>query len=459
MAIDIQKASIRRLLDTQSTDFYNKLVHKFFSDTNMVLFVKIQKFYEQHMRIPTSQEFYEMQKSEHTREYLEAQIFVDSCKADGLSSEFLAEQLQDYYIREETINWMDKFISQLENLERGEIIDKIQAHILDLHKFLPDGEELFDVAKMDLIQDQERFTTFSSGLSTIYDSVNGGFGLQELIMFGGRRGSGKSIITLNAAKHQFLNNDNSVAFFSIEMRFVEVYYRLMSMLSGVSFMKFFKNELTAEDKLIIAKTKLDTFYETCDESIALYNTLLQTGNVKDFDFALRSGQVPFKAKRFHIIDDVNLSIPKIDHYLNMLTKKYDVRSTVVDYLNIIKVEDRMDWKSQIGLADSLKVLSRKYDQMVMSPYQIDATGEARFAKGVLDSADRSFRFTPADMNEDPNILPFEITKIRNGKSMKFDVHMDWECLRVVPDKSSEAIGGRILNKYGNDTKENVGDLG
>jgi replicative DNA helicase len=459
MAIDIQKAAIRRLLDTQSTDFYNKLVHKFFTDTNLILFKKIQKFYEQHMRIPTSQEFYELQKSGHTREYLEVQILTDNAKAQELSSEFLSEQLQDYYIREETIGWLDNFIGQLESLERTEIIDKIQTHILDLHKYMPDGEELFDVGKMDIIQDQERFITYTSGLSAEYDAVNGGFGLQELIMFGGRRGSGKSIITLNAAKHQFLNNNNSVAFFSIEMRFVEVYYRLMSMLSGVPFMRFFKNELTKEDRLVVAKTKLDTFYEKCDESVALYGKLLRDGNVKDFDFSLRSGQVPYKAKRFHIIDDVNLSIPKIDHYLNMLTKKYDVRATVVDYLNIIKVEDRMDWKSQIGLADSLKVLSRKYDQMIMSPYQIDATGEARFAKGVLDSADRSFRFTPADLNEDPNILPFEITKIRNGKSMKFDVHMDWECVRVIPEKSRDIIGGKILNKYGNDTKESVGDLG
>lgn len=459
MAIDIQKASIRRLLDTQSTDFYNKLVHKFFTDTNLMLFKRIQKFYEQHMRIPTTQEFYELQKSGHTREYLESQILTDSAKAQDLSSEFLAEQLQDYYIREETIGWLDNFIGQLESLERIEIIDKIQTHILDLHKFMPDGEELFDVAKMDLIQEGERFVMFSSGLSTEYDVVNGGFGLQELIMFGGRRGSGKSIITLNAAKHQFLNNNNSVAFFSIEMRFVEVYYRLMSMLSGIPFMKFLRNELNAEDRLVVAKTKLDTFYEKCDEGVSLYDKLIRDGNVKDFDFALKSGRVPFKTKRFHIIDDVNLSIPKIDHYLNMLTKKYDVRATVVDYLNIIKVEDRMDWKSQIGLADSLKVLSRKYDQMVMSPYQIDATGEARFAKGVLDSADRSFRFTPADLNEDPNVLPFEITKIRNGKSMKFNVHMDWECLKVIPEKSTEVIGGKILNKYGNDTKENVGDLG
>ncbi len=459
MAIDIQKASIRRLLDTQSTDFYNKLVHKFFTDTNLLLFKRIQKFYEQYMRIPTTQEFYELQKSGHTREYLETQILVDTAKAQELSSEFLAEQLQDYFIREETISWLDNFIGQLESLERIEIIDKIQTHILDLHKFMPDGEELFDVAKMDLIQEGERFVMFSSGLSTEYDAVNGGFGLQELIMFGGRRGSGKSIITLNAAKHQFLNNNNSVAFFSIEMRFVEVYYRLMSMLSEIPFMKFLRNELTSEDKLVVAKTKLDTFYEKCDEGIALYDKLLRDGNVKEFDFSLRSGAVPFKAKRFHIIDDVNLSIPKIDHYLNMLTKKYDVRSTVVDYLNIIKVEDRMDWKSQIGLADSLKVLSRKYDQMVMSPYQIDATGEARFAKGVLDSADRSFRFTPADLNDDPNILPFEITKIRNGKGMKFNVHMNWDCLKVIPEKSTDVIGGKILNKYGDDTKENVGDLG
>lgn len=459
MAIDIQKAAIRRLLDTQSTDLYNKLVHKFFTDTNLVLFKRIQKFYEQYMRIPTAQEFYELQKSGHTREYLETQILADTAKAQELSSEFLAEQLQDYYIREETITWLDNFISQLESLERIEIIDKIQTHILDLHKFMPDGEELFDVAKMDLIQEGERFVMFSSGLSTEYDAVNGGFGLQELIMFGGRRGSGKSIITLNAAKHQFLNNNNSVAFFSIEMRFVEVYYRLMSMLSEIPFMKFLRNELTQEDRLVVAKTKLDTFYEKCDEGIALYDKLIRDGNIKEFDFALRSGQVPFKSKRFHIIDDVNLSIPKIDHYLNMLTKKYDVRSTVVDYLNIIKVEDRMDWKSQIGLADSLKVLSRKYDQMVMSPYQIDATGEARFAKGVLDSADRSFRFTPADLNDDPNILPFEITKIRNGKSMKFNVHMNWDCLKVIPEKSTDVIGGKILNKYGDDTKESVGDLG
>jgi replicative DNA helicase len=458
MSVDIQKVALHRLLSTQSTDFYNKLVSKFFSDTNLILFRKVVKFYEKNMRIPTMQEFYESQKIESIREYLESQIYCDIPEESYLSSQFIADQLQDYFIREETVNWLEKFMDQLENLERVEIIDTIQEHILELHKFLPEGEELFDVATIDSFLGEEKFVMYSSGLSTEYDAVNGGFGLEELIMFGGRRGSGKSIITLNTAKHQFEANNNSVLFMSIEMRYVEVYYRLMSMLSGVPFMKFIKNELTTENKLKLAKTKLETFYEASEASKNIYDKLLQTGDLKDFDYSLKTGKLPFKEKRFHIVDDVNLSLSKIDHYLNLMTKKYDVKMCVIDYLNIVKVEDRMDWKSQIGIADQLKTLSRKYKVMMVSPYQIDATGEARFAKGVLDSADRSFRFSPADLNEDPSILPFEITKIRNGKALKFNVHMEWDCLKVVPE-SSKVIEGKILNKYGNDTKEHVGDLG
>jgi hypothetical protein len=451
MNLDIQKVAIRRLLDTQSSEFYNMLVNKYFTDTNLFLFKKIERFYQSEMRIPSIQEFIETQRSESSRLYLENQVLVDSVKADTLSNQFIADQLQDYYIREETLNWLDKFLNQLEHLERTEIIDKLQNHILDLYNFMPNTSELFDVANIETTPTENKFITFSSGLSNKYDSVNGGFSLQELIMFGGRRGSGKSIITLNAIKHQFISNNNSVIFASIEMRYLEVYYRLMSMLSKVPFMKFFKNELTDADKLLVAKTKLESFYEECDEGHALYNKLIETGNIKEFDMSLKQGKVPFKTKRFFIIDDVNLTIPKLDHYLNTLTKKHDVRATAVDYLNIIQIEDRMDWKSQIKLADSLKLAARKYDQMMLTPYQIDATGEARFAKGVLDSADRSFRFTPADLNEDPNVLPFEIAKIRNGKAFKFDVHMDWDSLCVLPEKSDSFVEGKILNKYGSGT--------
>lgn len=457
-AVDIEKLALKRLLDSQSTDLYSKLVNKFFTGSNLLVFRKIQKFYEENMRIPSTQECYELIVQISLKDYLESQIFTQNVDSSLITNDFLADRLQDYYIRDETIKWLDSFIDQLEGLEKTEIIDHIQNHILELHSFIPEGEELFDVASLDSVLEEDKFSMFSSGLSAHYDAINGGFGLQELIMFGGRRGSGKSIITLNSARHQFENNNNSVLFMSIEMRYIEVYYRLMSMLSRIPFMKFLRNELTVEDKIHIAKTKLNTFYQVTEDTPKLVKRLEENKNIKEFDQFLKKGVIPFKNKRFHIVDDTNLTLARIDHYLNMLTKKHNVKMCVVDYLNIVKVEDRMDWKSQISIADHLKTLSRKYDTMMITPYQIDATGEARFAKGVLDSADRSFRFTPADLGDNPDVLPFEISKIRNGKAMKFDVHMDWDCLRILPE-SGTIKSGKILNKYGNDVKEQMGDLG
>ena len=460
MNLDIQKTAIRRLLETQSTDLYNKLLLKFFSDSDLLIFRRIQRFYIDHMRVPSVQEMYEQLGPAGLQEYFKTHILSEETNVPQIDSNFLSELLQDYHIREETISWLDKFLNQLEHLERSEIIDQFQNHILELHKFIPDGEELFDVGNLALEQDKDRFVMLSSGLSAEYDALNGGFGLQELVMFGGRRGSGKSIISLNALKHQYMKNDVSVAFFSIEMRYIEVYYRLMSMLSRVPFMRFLKSELTNEDKQKVAEAKLTAFYQPTEEGEKLLKGLADNNyDLKKFDASIKALNIPLKEKRFFIIDNVNLSIPNIDHHLNVLSKKHNIRASVVDYLNIVHTEDRMDWKSQISLADGLKMLSRKYEQVLMTPYQIDESGEARFAKGVLDSADRSFRFTPADLTNNPNVLPFETTKIRNGKAIKFDVHMDWDCLSVIPESSVGHSAGKILNKYGHDSKEGAADVG
>lgn len=458
MAVDLQKLALKRLLTTQSPDFYNKLVNKYFTGNNLILFRKINSFYTKQLRIPSLQEFYEIQKQESAKDYLYREIMSTALEGENnVDSNFIAAQLQDYYIREETISFIDKFIDDLDNLEQTEIIDKLQEHVLSVQKFIPEGEELFDVATIETVPTEENFVMYPSGLSSEFDAANGGFGLQELILFGGRRGSGKSIITLNMALNNFLLG-NSVMFMSIEMRYVEVYYRLMSMISRVPFSNFMLNKLSTEEKLAVAKAKLDTFYKPGEEADTLYSKLLKSGSFVEFDRELKQNAVPFKEHRFHIIDDVQLSLARIDHYLNMMSTKYDVKMCVVDYINIVKVEDRMDWKSQIGISDSLKTLARKYKVIMLSPYQIDASGEARFAKGVLDSADKSFRFMPSDLNEDPNALPFETAKIRNGKAMKFNVHMDWNCLRIDSNKS-KAISGRILNKYGDDEKEQGRDLG
>jgi replicative DNA helicase len=141
-----------------------------------------------------------------------------------------------------------------------------------------------------------------------------------------------------------------------------------------------------------------------------------------------------------MIDDESLTLNRIDHYCNMFSSKYpNFNMTVVDYINIIKHDDQKDWKTQITIADNLKSLARKYDVTMISPYQIDASGEARFAKGILDSADRSFNFFPPAEGEDRGLdskITIHTTKIRNGKAMSFDVAMDWTCVKINPNSSA-----------------------
>jgi len=438
MAIDLQKIALRRLLDTQSNDLYSKLLNQYFTGTNSIIYDKIKSFYKANTRLPSTDEFLALRKDALLQDYLENQIFSEDNSCEGLQDEFLVLQLQDYYIREETITFMDKVIDELENLEKVEIVDKFQNHLLHLNKAIPHDDELYDVAELDFFPNEEDFKIYPSGLSHEFDGVNGGFATQELILLGGRRGSGKSIISLNLALNRFLQG-NTVSFFTIEMRYKEVYDRVLSIISEVPFLDIFRNQLTDSQKIKIAQAKFNTFYEDSDLVKNLLGELERDRNFKKFEQRVKAEKPPLKEHRLFMIDDEGLTLNRIDHYNNMFSSKYpNYNMAVVDYINIIKHEDQKDWKTQITIADSLKSQSRKYDLTMISPYQIDASGEARFAKGILDSADRSFNFFPPPENEDRSLnnkITIHTTKMRNGKHMSFDVLMDWSCVKINPNVS------------------------
>jgi len=463
LAVDLQSLALKRLIDEQSIDFFNKLSPDYFSAKNKSLFKRIQKFYGGNLRIPSAEELHELIKVETLKHYLDNRVMDEENDSSTIDTVFISEQLQDAFIRSKTISFLDDFVDDLDVLERTEIIDTLQDHLLLLNRAIPEGEEVFDVVNLETVPEEDSFIMYPSGLNPDYDSVNGGFGQQELVLLGGRRGSGKSIIATNLAKNKHDQGD-SVLFMSVEMRYKEVYYRLMSMLSKVPFSSILLNKLTPQEKFQIASAKLETFYEgTSGKRTQLLQDLKETKDYRRFDALVGSGELKFKDNRFIIIDNPQLTVARIDHFLNMFTKKHNVKMCVVDYLNIIQTEDRMNWQSQITLADSLKLLARKYDVTMLSPYQIDASGEARFAKGILDSADRSFRFMPPDLDGNPDIIPFDIAKIRNGKAMKFDVFMDWETLSIDYTTSYAAPTGMIMDgqdgngvikgKYGSETAQ------
>ena len=206
MAIDLQKLTLRRLLDTQSNDLYSKLLNQYFTGINSVLFDKIKSFYKANTRLPSTDEILALRKDTGLQEYLENQICAEDNENDTIQDEFLVAQLQDFYIRDETIHFMDKFVDQLEDLEKVEIVDKFQNHLLHLNQAIPHDDELYDIAELEFFPSEDDFKIYPSGLSNEFDAINGGFATQELILLGGRRGSGKSIISLNLALNRFLHD-------------------------------------------------------------------------------------------------------------------------------------------------------------------------------------------------------------------------------------------------------------
>ena len=455
MAIDLQKLTLRRLLDTQSNDLYSKLLGQYFTGINSVLYDKVKSFYKANTRLPSTDEILALRKDIGLQEYIENQICDEENVNDLIQDEFLIAQLQDFYIRDETIDFMDKFVDQLEDLEKVEIVDKFQNHLLKLNQAIPHDDELYDVAELEFFPSEDDFKIYPSGLSAEFDAINGGFATQELVMLGGRRGSGKSIISLNLALNRFLQG-NTVAFFTIEMRYKEVYDRVLSIISGVPFLDIFRNQLSDTQKITLAKAKFENFYQPSEKIEGLIKELEYTKDFKNFEKRVKIEQPDLKEHRLFMIDDESLTLNRIDHYCNMFSSKYpDFNMAVVDYINIVKHENQKDWQTQIVIADNLKSLSRKYDLTMISPYQIDATGEARFAKGILDSADRSFNFFPpaeGDNRELESKISIHTTKMRNGKHMSFDVMMDWSCVKIDPNSSAsinEKPGDFLEYKSGN----------
>jgi hypothetical protein len=156
-----------------------------------------------------------------------------------------------------------------------------------------------------------------------------------------------------------------------------------------------------------------------------------------------------------IIDDRALTTTTIDLHLSKLKSKFGDKLTlaVVDYINQIMIEggngNKYDWQPQVEVSTKLKDLARKYKLGMVSPYQIDDSGNARFAKGILDSADIALLLEAHD--KETGAISFETTKIRGASDQKFTSPIDWKTLRISPQdmeppkKEKKSEGKKIAN--------------
>lgn len=452
--MDISAIVLYKLLDQKSLETWSKLKLAFLDSAYSSVYSAIHRFYEAHAKIPSFEDLDIVLRDGIVKQTLEAIKLADVPEVD---IEVALEALIDTYTQNETIRLLDRYIDKIPIYTSAEIKENLASIVLDLDERTLTTEGVYNMNDILLFRNEETLARerIPLGLNNTFDAV-----VQvvrgEYILVGGKRGSGKSISAANVVVNQYEMGNTSV-YFTIEMSGHETFERIMAQMANVDYQALKQNKLNDEQLLNLIKIRAGMFEDSND----LVLDFMKHKNRFKFEETLLSTKSLKADNQIIIIDDRNLSLTTIDIQLGKLKAKFGDKLTVgvVDYINQIRIEGKAtyDWQPQIDISTKLKEFARKFDIVMFSPYQIDATGEARFAKGILDSADIALVMTAHDKEE--CAISFETTKIRGASEMNFTSPIDWSTLRISansmdkPEKKDNApkkAGKHKMNKQDDD---------
>lgn len=426
--MDVSAVVLNKLLTERSLDIWAKLKLVFLDPAYSSLYSVINKYYEKYNQLPS---FDDLELTLREGPAAKTLATLKLTEVPEVSAEVALDALIDQYTQNETIKLLDKFVDKLPLYDTNEIKDNLANIVLTIEEKTHTSEKVFTMADMLMFQhpdtlEKERVYL---GLNNTFDAVLGGVARQELILIGGKRGSGKSITSSNIFVNQY-EAGNSSLYFSIEMTAMETMQRNLAILANVNLQNLKQNKLTDDEVLRIVKARAGMFQGA--EELVL-DFMRHRDRFKFEETLVRN----FKLKEDNqmiIVDDRDLTLSSIDLHIGKAKARFGdkLKVVVVDYVNQIVLEgtDQYDWKPQIEVSKKLKNLARKYEVVMVSPYQIDANGEARFAKGILDAADIALVMEAHD--KEHQAISFETTKIRGGKELAFTCHINWDTLRISP---------------------------
>lgn len=446
--MDCSAIVLNKLLVERNLDIWSRLKLVFLDPAFSSLYSAISKYYDNYSNIPS---FDELELTLREGPALRTLATVRLATNDEISAEVALNALIDQYTQNEAIKLLDKFIDKLPVYDSQEIKDNLSSIVLALEDKTLTTEGVYNMSDIVLFRnpdDLARDRVFL-GFNNSFDAALSGVARQELILIGGKRGSGKSICSSNILVNQYESGNTSVIF-TIEMTATEVLERNMSILADVSHQAIRQNKVSEEDLLKLVKARAGMFQDADD----LVDEYRRTRDRYKFEGRLVREKALKQDNQMIIIDDRALTITSLDLHLGKLKAKFGDKFTVcvVDYLNQIVIEgaSQYDWQPQIEISKKLKNLARKYEIVMVSPYQIDASGEARFAKGILDAADIALVMEAHD--KEKAALTFSTTKIRGGSELTITSPINWDTLRISPN-SIDAPEKKETIKKAKKTKE------
>lgn len=427
--MNLQSALIKQILEHSDFDVWSRLRKHYLPNEYHQLYDTIDKHVTKYHKLP---KIGELKLSVRDSKTLDKVYALDNIETDA-EPFLLLDYVKNEYAQKEALFQLDRWVDRTVAFESAEeVVKSLQTMSYDLEQKVEIKPESESMQKLSLFESEEEAARhITLGLNSDFDSAYDFLG-NDLILMGGRRGSGKSITCNNLAK-QCIKNGKTAIYFSIEMDERQVLQRHVAVMTGIPYSKIRKRNLSVTEWQTIAKF-WSTRYENGEEH---YNTYL-THN--DFDvFHKAISRESLVGPQLEIVYDPHLTISKMRAVTNkLIALGVEIGLTIVDYLNQMEsvnstgTAGMYDWKQQIENSKALKLYAQDYQIPTFSPYQTDASGEARFAKGILDAADAAMILEAHD-----SCITFKVTKMRNADDeVSFTSVMNWDNLQIGPESTT-----------------------
>ncbi len=237
------------------------------------------------------------------------------------------------------------------DIEVDEFLDRAEQSILDIaqNKIKPSFWHSRDLAPVAidnierLYKKKELITGIRTGFERL-DHLTSGLQKSDLVIIAARPGAGKTSLCLNIISNATLNEDLSVAMFSLEMTKEQLMLRLLSINSKVSF------------------------------------SAMRSGYIRDNDLErLFDSAERYASANIFIDDTPALTVLEIRAKARRLKKDNRLDLIVVDYLQLMRGSSRNETREReiAEISGALKALAKELDVPVIGISQLSRQTEAR----------------------------------------------------------------------------------
>jgi replicative DNA helicase len=429
--LTLESALLKQILALGDFNTWNGLREHYFPEGE---YRKLWKIVDKHVHkyqdLPT---FEDLKLEVRSRELQEKIYAIETVETD-VAPELLLDYLKNQFTQSEILTRIETFVdTQIAIGDARENIDLLQEIVVQVEDRVETNDANESMEHIELFDSEEDLAmALPLGLNSEFD-FDYRFSPKDLVVIGASRGKGKSLSLCNSAVSS-LERGKSALYFTIEMSTREILQRICAMSVGVPLGRLEARNLTTMEWHKVADWWAARF-ENGDEVRKEYD------DHQDFDkfhYQLTRNPLRKDVPQIDIYYDPSLTLAKVISVVKQkLVEDPNLGIIIVDYLNQVKRHNaptrggQYEWTEQIEISKGLKSLAQESNVLVLSAYQVNKDGEARFSKGILDAVDAAF--TLDHWGDEHDCVEFKCDKMRSGKEKGFITRMNWETLRMGPE--------------------------